>query len=94
MMMMINTLQKPFRKLVHIRCVLVHGIDDQWTEKLAHGPTNGKIGLPPLAMVMGVGRQQQQSVAIDLLDLSSASRVNNDYTFLLMFIDVLSKYTR
>ena len=29
----------------------------RWTEKLAGGPQAGTIGLPPLARVMGVGRQ-------------------------------------
>ena len=32
----------------------------RWTEKLAGGPQSGNIGLPPLARIMGVGRQQQQ----------------------------------
>ena len=31
----------------------------RWTEKLSGGTTGGKIRLPPLARVKGVGRQQQ-----------------------------------
>ena len=33
----------------------------RWTEKLAGGPQAGTSDSPPLARVMGVGRQQQQS---------------------------------
>ena len=32
----------------------------RWTEKLAGGPQAGTSNSPPLARVMGVGRQQQQ----------------------------------
>ena len=39
-------------------------------------------------LVQGIDDQWQ----IDLVDLSSLSRVNDDYKFLLMCIDVLSKY--
>ena len=37
----------------------------RWTEKLAGGSQAGNIALPPLARVMGVGRQQQQQGLID-----------------------------
>ena len=34
----------------------------RWTEKLASGPQAGTSDSPPLARVMGVGRQQQQQL--------------------------------
>ena len=34
----------------------------EWTEKLTGGPQGGTSRTPPLAMVMGVGRQQHQEV--------------------------------
>ena len=43
------------------------------TEKLAGGPQAGNIGLPPLAMVTGVGRQQQALRILFLLDTLSAT---------------------
>ena len=39
----------------------------RWTEKLAGGPQAGKSYSPPLARIMGVGRQQQQQANGTLL---------------------------
>ena len=36
----------------------------RWTEKLAGGPQAGTSDPPPLARVMGVGRQQQHDLEI------------------------------
>ena len=51
----------------------------RWTEKLA---TSGKIGLPPLARVMGVGRQQQliNDLIITRLDFGNRILLTTDTT--------------
>ena len=55
--------------------------DDQMDGKTGWWTTSGKIGPPPLARVMGVGRQQHQRMKQDIgmVEVAAAGRLQVKY---------------